>query len=93
MPRPEPRTSKISEQVIHQSQLWLLICSCPAHSQTLPLFLDRLADPFTAVIVSVTVVLTFGAFMWQLLRKKGWMGGEVSHSLKLELHMNESCCA
>jgi hypothetical protein len=28
--------------------------------QTLPLFIDRLADPFTAVILSVSVVLTFG---------------------------------
>ena len=28
--------------------------------QALPLFLDRLADPITAVIVSVTVVLIFG---------------------------------
>jgi len=28
--------------------------------QTLPLFLDRLADPITAVVLSVTVVLIFG---------------------------------
>ena len=28
--------------------------------QALPLFLDRLADPITAVVVSVTVVLIFG---------------------------------
>lgn len=29
--------------------------------QALPLFLDRLADPITAVVLSVTVVLVFGA--------------------------------
>lgn len=29
--------------------------------EALPIFLDRLADPFTAVLVSVTVVLFFGA--------------------------------
>lgn len=28
--------------------------------QALPLFLDRLADPITAVVLSVTVVLIFG---------------------------------
>ena len=28
--------------------------------QTLPLFLDRITDPVTTVIVSVTVVLIFG---------------------------------
>ena len=28
--------------------------------QALPLFLDRLADPVTAVLVSVVVVLIFG---------------------------------
>lgn len=47
----------------------------PAHSniagsvyamQALPLFLDRLADPITAVIVSVTVVLIFGAWPFWL---------------------------
>lgn len=29
--------------------------------EALPIFLDRLADPFTAVLLSVTVVLFFGA--------------------------------
>ena len=28
--------------------------------QTLPIFLDRLADPITAIIISVSVVLVFG---------------------------------
>ncbi|KAF5837488.1 hypothetical protein DUNSADRAFT_4290 [Dunaliella salina] len=42
----------------------LLLCNA-ASTETLPLFLDRLADPFTAVIVSVTVVLTFGEILPQ----------------------------
>ena len=29
--------------------------------QTLPIFLDRLADPVTAILLSITVVLIFGA--------------------------------
>ena len=29
-------------------------------SQALPIFLDRLADPITAVLLSITVVLIFG---------------------------------
>ncbi len=31
-----------------------------AHLQALPIFLDRLVDPVTAVVLSVTVVLFFG---------------------------------
>mmetsp|Transcript_20191 Transcript_20191/g.56245 ORF Transcript_20191/g.56245 Transcript_20191/m.56245 type:complete len:781 (+) Transcript_20191:38-2380(+) len=42
----------------------LLLCNA-ASTETLPLFLDRLADPVTAVIVSVTVVLTFGEILPQ----------------------------
>ena len=34
--------------------------TCEHDLQALPLFLDRLADPITAVLVSVTVVLIFG---------------------------------
>jgi hypothetical protein len=30
--------------------------------QALPIFLDRLADPITAVLISITVVLIFGKF-------------------------------
>lgn len=33
-------------------------CSFPV--QALPIFLDRLADPITAVLISITVVLIFG---------------------------------
>jgi len=33
----------------------------PPGAQTLPLVLDRLADPITAVLLSITVVLIFGA--------------------------------
>ena len=36
--------------------------------QALPIFLDRLADPITAVLISITVVLVFGgAFNTQAL--------------------------
>lgn len=31
--------------------------------EALPIFLDRMADPLTAVILSVTVVLIFGAVL------------------------------
>jgi len=34
--------------------------------QMLPLFLDRLTDPVTAVVVSVTVVLVFGQWLLSL---------------------------
>ncbi len=34
--------------------------------QALPLFLDRLADPITAVVLSVTVVLIFGEALCSL---------------------------
>lgn len=34
--------------------------------QALPLFLDRLADPITAVIVSVVVVLIFGEHSFRM---------------------------
>ena len=30
------------------------------YMQALPIFLDRLADPVTAVLISITVVLIFG---------------------------------
>jgi hypothetical protein len=37
------------------------LLTAPAGAQTLPLVLDRLADPITAVLLSITVVLIFGA--------------------------------
>jgi hypothetical protein len=33
------------------------------HLQALPIFLDRLVDPVTAVLLSVTVVLVFGEYV------------------------------
>ena len=41
------------------------LCQCLSvilrcHMQALPIFLDRLVDPVTAVVLSVTVVLFFG---------------------------------
>jgi metal transporter CNNM len=38
--------------------------------EALPLFLDRLADPVTAIIVSVTMVLFFGEIIPQALCTK-----------------------
>ena len=34
--------------------------ACAACRQALPIFLDRLVDPVTAVLISITVVLIFG---------------------------------
>ncbi len=34
--------------------------------QALPIFLDRLADPITAVLLSITVVLIFGGALLQI---------------------------
>lgn len=48
----------------HLLLVTLLLCNACA-SEALPLFLDRLADPFTAVLVSVTVVLIFGEIIPQ----------------------------
>ncbi|KAG2449851.1 hypothetical protein HYH02_005374 [Chlamydomonas schloesseri] len=42
----------------------LLLCNAAA-TEALPLFLDRLADPVTAVILSVSVVLVFGEIIPQ----------------------------
>ena len=42
----------------------------PLHTcmQALPLFIDRLADPITAVLLSVTVVLIFGEVLGKTKR-------------------------
>jgi metal transporter CNNM len=44
----------------------LLLCNAAAN-EALPLFLDRLADPVTAVVLSTTVVLVFGEVVPQAL--------------------------
>lgn len=44
----------------------LLLCNA-ASTEALPLFIDRLADPFTAVLVSVTSVLVFGEIIPQAI--------------------------
>lgn len=43
----------------HVLLVTLLVCNALA-AEALPLVLDRLADPITAIVVSVTVVLLFG---------------------------------
>ena len=40
------------------------MCGCAPALQTLPIFLDRLADPITAIIISVSVVLVFGKALY-----------------------------
>lgn len=50
----------------HRLLVTLLLCNSFA-AEALPLFLDRLADPITAVVVSVTVVLLFGEIIPQAL--------------------------
>lgn len=42
----------------------LLLCNACA-MEALPLFLDRLADPVTAILISVTAVLVFGEVLPQ----------------------------
>ena len=40
--------------------------------QALPIFLDRLANPVAAVLISITVVLIFGRLSCQSCRAKGF---------------------
>lgn len=42
----------------------LLLCNAAA-MEALPLFLDRLADPVSAILISVTAVLVFGEILPQ----------------------------
>jgi len=57
-----PRTCWSRPQVIkneHFLLVTLVLCNAAA-TEALPIFLDRLVDPFTAVLLSVSVVLVFG---------------------------------
>lgn len=45
----------------HHFLLCTLVVWNAAAMEALPIFLDRLADPVTAIILSVTIVLVFGA--------------------------------
>ena len=45
----------------HHYLLCTLVLWNAAAMEALPIFLDRLADPVTAICLSVTVVLIFGA--------------------------------
>jgi metal transporter CNNM len=53
----------------HYLLVTLLLCNAVA-MEALPLFLDRLADPVTAIIISVTAVLVFGEIFPQALCSK-----------------------
>ena len=58
-------------QLIHTERLDnphasnLLVNDAKLRLQALPLFLDRLLDPVTAVLISITVVLIFGEIIPQ----------------------------
>ena len=54
--------------------------------QALPIFLDRLADPITAVLISITVVLIFGE------RSIATRSFFYMHSLKSLLLLNSQLC-
>ncbi|KAA6425546.1 MAG: hypothetical protein FRX49_04443 [Trebouxia sp. A1-2] len=63
----EQKYAKAIEPVIKRPH-WLLVTLVlvnAAATEALPLFLDRLADPITAVVLSVTVVLIFGEIIPQ----------------------------
>ena len=53
--RPAVLSTPACTRRLAASACWLLPL------QALPIFLDRLADPITAVLISITVVLIFGA--------------------------------
>eukprot|EP00884_Botryococcus_braunii_P005984 jgi/Botrbrau1/15387/Bobra.43_2s0015.1 len=67
-PKEQKQAKRI--QPVLQRPHWLLVtlvlCNAIA-SEALPIFLDRLADPVTAVIISVTVVLIFGEIIPQAI--------------------------
>ncbi|MEW5311154.1 MAG: hypothetical protein WDW38_002892 [Sanguina aurantia] len=50
----------------HLLLVTLLLCNALA-SEALPLFIDRLADPVTAIVLSVSVVLVFGEIIPQAI--------------------------
>eukprot|EP00879_Flechtneria_rotunda_P029183 GHRR01031463.1.p1 GENE.GHRR01031463.1~~GHRR01031463.1.p1 ORF type:complete len:339 (+),score=75.40 GHRR01031463.1:449-1465(+) len=58
--------SAIAPVVRNQHFLLVTLLLCNAVSmEALPLFLDRLADPITAIVISVTAVLVFGEILPQ----------------------------
>jgi hypothetical protein len=67
-----PRESKYASGILplvsnqHFLLVTLLLCNAVA-MEALPLFLDRLADPVTAIVISVTAVLVFGEIFPQAL--------------------------
>lgn len=81
----------------HHYLLCTLVVWNAAAMEALPIFLDRLANPVTAVILSVTVVLIFGARAWPFAsshalgrsRAHEWRSTQASmpsdHSMRLRL--------
>lgn len=79
--------SGVQVLVNHHFLLCTLVVWNAFSMEALPIFLDRLADPFTAVLVSVTVVLFFGASPLTLLRSHGeWLFAQSERSLQLRAY-------
>ncbi|KAI8473576.1 MAG: hypothetical protein J3K34DRAFT_518869 [Monoraphidium minutum] len=67
-PREQRYAAGILPLVSHQHFLLVTLLLCNAVAmEALPLFLDRLADPVTAIVISVTAVLVFGEIFPQAL--------------------------
>ncbi|CAL8470532.1 g10074 [Coccomyxa elongata] len=67
--RQEQAWAKRIEPVLrhpHFLLVTLVLCNAAA-TEALPIFLDRLADPVTAVLISITVVLIFGEIIPQAI--------------------------
>ncbi|KAF8064507.1 CBSDUF1 [Scenedesmus sp. PABB004] len=65
-PREQLYASAIAPIVANQHFLLVTLLLCNACAmEALPLFLDRLADPVTAILISVTAVLVFGEILPQ----------------------------
>jgi Mg2+/Co2+ transporter CorB len=68
----------------------LLLCNACA-MEALPLFLDRLADPVTAILISVTAVLVFGEVLPQAVCSRWVMCEGNCASYSSSTHQMLSC--
>jgi hypothetical protein len=82
-PREQTYAATITPILANQHFLLVTLLLCNAVSmEALPLFLDRLADPVTAILISVTAVLVFGEILPQAVCSRcawgacRWAGGE-----------------
>lgn len=82
--REQKNALKVMPIIKHGHYLLCTLLMCNAFAmEALPIFLDKLANPFAAVIVSVTAVLFFGEIIPQSVCTRrvavaawlGWGGG------------------